>query len=732
MCSFQTIKKGVVTSLLLMFTLVEQPVSGQKRESLTGYLSQRFQQYISLLPREEVFVSTDRDEYISGEIIWFSVWLTDRQNSCPATSSKIVYLELLNAENKAVAQKRIFIEKGSGQGQIELSDTLYSGTYTIRAYTAGMKNFLPENCFLKDISIYNAYNSLVYKNKVYAEEKQNRGTVYEPGEYQAGRLFTMQINNSRQDTLKILIHAHEKFLTGNNNVLYLFIQTHGNINHVSREKITGEQTKITISKRSLIPGINQITLFDSIGQPVCERYIYTPETRIPVLIVHSADTVGTRSKVSVELSLNSPDSNSMKPVSLSVSVIPASCKKPAMEPAVSMLFGSEFGPLPARIMEGINTGEVPRLLTDSLLLNMKSNWTDWKWILADTLPGIKFRMEKENHFLSGNLFTHDQKHAGPGEFVLLSIPGKIPVFQYAITDKNGRFSFHLPLVREIQDLIIQPDNNSENFRINFESSFSDRILPSAVKTDSMRLPVLSRIAGMGINYQVGKIYGTSYTGTSGLSSFLSGVTHRRFYGKPDSEIRMKEWVKLSSMEEVFFEIVPNVTLKKNKSGYELLLTDPFGKILYDTPPVLLIDGVIIKDPAILADLNPEHVEKIDIIKERYMVGDYLFNGIVHVITRAGNYSNVVVPEEAVRMPYRIIDPESVFVSPDYSTSEMKNNREPDFRNTLYWNASVKPDNQGKLKFEFLTSDIRAEYEIIIHGITSEGKILSARKTIRVK
>jgi len=43
---------------------------------------------------------------------------------------------------------------------------------------------------------------------------------------------------------------------------------------------------------------------------------------------------------------------------------------------------------------------------------------------------------------------------------------------------------------------------------------------------------------------------------------------------------------------------------------------------------LMIDGVIIKDPALIANLEPEIVEKIDVIKEKYLVGKYFFPGIL--------------------------------------------------------------------------------------------------------
>jgi hypothetical protein len=720
---FQTLIKLFPTALFLLCFLETQNVFGQGKADMNDYLNQRFHRYCELFPREEVFVGSDREEYIAGEELWFNVWLVDKQSSTPSSDSKIIYLELLNPENIAISQKRINIVNCSGQGHIELPDTLTTGTYTIRAYTNWMKNFLPYNCFMKDIKIYNPFRSGIFKNKVFVENYSILNTNH---------LLTLKVNNIRPDTLEILVNAAKKYLSDNHNLFYLFIQTHGKTNHVSSERITDEPTKISIPKNLLIPGINQITLFNFKGQPVCERYIYTPEKRNNLLSIHVADSCRTRSKVSLELNIEGSMAVGPNSTNLIISVAPVTSRKGNIGLSEYMIFGSEFGLLPERIIKGRKIDELPRELMDSLLLNIKSNWMDWRSILSDTLPEFKFKVEREDHFLSGMFFTSNHQLARAGELLLLSTPGKVPIFQYARTNNEAKFTFNIPVGAEVQDLIIQPDDISKNYGIYLESSFSDKYLASEIRVDSIRKPMPSYLSKMGVNYQVGKIYGFSSVGTPFMSPSLSPINSKRFYGKPDEEIIMKDWAKLPLMEEVFFEIVPQVKLKKSGANYEMLLVDPLGKIRYDTPPVLMIDGVIIKDPGIIANLDPENVEKIDVVKKQYMVGDYLFNGIVNVITNSGDFGNVVVPPYAINLQYQVIDSVYTFKSPDYSSPEMNNRHEPDFRNTLYWNPSVKPGKDGKAKIEFWTSDIAGDYEVKVQGISSEGKIFNTNKIIKVK
>jgi len=86
----------------------------------------------------------------------------------------------------------------------------------------------------------------------------------------------------------------------------------------------------------------------------------------------------------------------------------------------------------------------------------------------------------------------------------------------------------------------------------------------------------------------------------------------------------------------------------------------------------------------------------------------------------------------MRIPYRVLDPVNSFVSPDYSTSDMKNSRIPDFRNTLYWNPSLKPDKTGKARVDFWTGDFVSDFEVNIQGISNDGKPVSVKKIIHVK
>jgi hypothetical protein len=195
---------------------------------------------------------------------------------------------------------------------------------------------------------------------------------------------------------------------------------------------------------------------------------------------------------------------------------------------------------------------------------------------------------------------------------------------------------------------------------------------------------------------------------------------------------MGDYIELPVMQEVFYELLPGVIMKQKKSEYEIQIADPVYNIVYDKPPVLFIDGVVVHEPSAIVGLEPDRIEKIDVIKDRYVIGDYLFCGLVNVITKASDYSDVNLPDYAVRLQYKAIEPVNAFLSPDYSSEEGIQSHIPDFRNTLYWNPSVRRDKDGKYMVEFWSSDLIGDYEINIQGITYEGKTVSLRQIMTIK
>ena len=414
-------KKGVLLSVSLSLSLCSL-LKGQGTD-IPGQIRSRLNAYLADYPREEIFIHSDRDEYIAGEDIWFNIYLIDRQTSKPSSHSNIAYFEILNSENRPVVQKRIRIEDGFGPGQGVIPDTLSSGVYTIRAYTSWMKNFMPQNCFSGEIKIYNALNNSSFK-----ETKPFSGNLASSAGSGSVTGVTslrvsMQANNDRPDNLIVRITSDDSWRKENNNRFYLLVQTHGVINYLHEQIVSEQRADIAISKTLLMPGINQVVLLNAKGQPVSEKYIYTPPADVQAAVLTAGESFDQRSQVSVELDFSKMSSGTKGLSNISVAVAPAAGSSNMQELSDYLVFGSEFGAAPWHFLNGRKLSDLGRNSIDSLLPYLGSNWIDWRKLMSGVNPDIVFPAEEKDHIITGRLLSNGGPKVEAGEFVTLSKPG---------------------------------------------------------------------------------------------------------------------------------------------------------------------------------------------------------------------------------------------------------------------------------------------------------------------
>lgn len=72
----------------------------------------QFDSYRKSALQEKMFVHTDKEYYLAGEICWFKIYLVDAAFHKPLDISKVAYAELLDNTNKPVVQAKIALEKG--------------------------------------------------------------------------------------------------------------------------------------------------------------------------------------------------------------------------------------------------------------------------------------------------------------------------------------------------------------------------------------------------------------------------------------------------------------------------------------------------------------------------------------------------------------------------------------------------------------------------------------------
>ncbi|RYF99263.1 MAG: hypothetical protein EOO02_17260, partial [Chitinophagaceae bacterium] len=123
-------------------------------------VEQQFAAFGNRNVQEKLFVHTDKEFYLAGEIIWYKLYYVDGINHHPIDLSKVAYIEILDQNNKPVMQGKNALKNSAGKGSFYLPSSVNSGNYKLRAYTAWMKNFDAGYFFEKNLTIVNSFKSL--------------------------------------------------------------------------------------------------------------------------------------------------------------------------------------------------------------------------------------------------------------------------------------------------------------------------------------------------------------------------------------------------------------------------------------------------------------------------------------------------------------------------------------------------------------------------------------------
>lgn len=120
----------------------------------------RLEQYSNVYLQEKLYMHTDKDFYLAGEVAWFKLYCVNASTHKPSTTSKVAYVEVIDRSLKPVLQAKIELTEKGGSGSFYLPLTLRSDQYSIRAYTSWMKNAGSQVFFEKHISIVNTLKQL--------------------------------------------------------------------------------------------------------------------------------------------------------------------------------------------------------------------------------------------------------------------------------------------------------------------------------------------------------------------------------------------------------------------------------------------------------------------------------------------------------------------------------------------------------------------------------------------
>jgi hypothetical protein len=121
-----------------------------------------------LLPKEKIFLFTDRTLYAVNEDILIKMEYLAENVIRNNPWSTVVYVELIRQDGYSLVQHKFHLSETGGSGIITIPEEIPSGVYFLKAYTKWMRNFPPDFYEYKPIKIINPFTETTDSLRVQA------------------------------------------------------------------------------------------------------------------------------------------------------------------------------------------------------------------------------------------------------------------------------------------------------------------------------------------------------------------------------------------------------------------------------------------------------------------------------------------------------------------------------------------------------------------------------------
>ena len=134
---------------IFLFLLTYTFCFSQEKSTVNAYVD-----YFNL-PRETLFLHTNKTTFLPGEEVWFKAYAYDRKSQLTSKATTNIRVGIFNKDGKQVDQKLFLAKDGFANGNIKIDSSFVSGDYYLKASTNWMKNFKEDDAFVTKIKVLN-------------------------------------------------------------------------------------------------------------------------------------------------------------------------------------------------------------------------------------------------------------------------------------------------------------------------------------------------------------------------------------------------------------------------------------------------------------------------------------------------------------------------------------------------------------------------------------------------
>jgi hypothetical protein len=579
----------------------------------------------------------------------------------------------------------------------------------------------------------------------------------------AGAKIQLVNHTSKEAIINVAVNSNEM----QDDVFYLANMYRGEVLFYQAFQMDGSSKLLKFDNNTLKPGINKLVLLDQMLRPVSERLLFSRNFELNDLVIETnARLYGKRKEI--QLLINDErfvDETDFSNLSVAVVHENAVPEKGFSKNILShLLIDSEIIGFFGSSLDLFTDSEISSEAKLRLVMLTHGYGSYfWNGIPSKTEP-LAFTQEAGINLkgLAKNTLTGTE--IANGEITIAIQKEDEVAFLTQNTDSLGNFVFPGLLFRDTATIHVQGKNEAGKMNIDVEiepifkstgASAGELKALAASKNEPAKLAALK--------YQIS---------TENRKYMLSnkakgGKETQKQTGNPDGHFRIYESadfvLEVGAFEQSHNNLldfmvgkVPGVDV--NGDDVRIRGASGFGN---GSLPLFLIDGVPLagtqsinfptevtgnsnedggpyskSDEQIIQTIRAiplSDVEKIEILKSPQNLATFGVkgaNGVIAIYTRRGK------PVTGNSIGKKIIENKVVgyskyrqFYSPLYAPDKV-NDEKPDLKTTLYWNPEATT-KKGKAELRFFSSDLPGKYEVIVEGISNDGKICIGSTEIEI-
>ncbi len=722
--------------------------------------------------KEKLILFSDRSLYIAGEKMLLTGKLQPIDTACNFLSN-IVYVEIINSQMQVLSKQKYFTKENILHAEIKIPNDFKSGYYLLRSYTNFMRNFgvnsyseqyfrvinpkqtldvnptaiseiqimsinrvdelnarlmikLPLNKAIKDIKVVNEEESQVHDFFVWP----NSYFAYSDYSFHAKEKYYLKIINSEGRIDKRLIESN---LNGKKSIIYslfdkylvvsvlsefgailedenneLFVYSIENNTKVLKKRLRSNGLKTySLSLSDFSQGLHLLLIKNINNENVAGTFVYRPFTvSAPIGLDLNHQSYQQYQNIQVDIELFDQ-----------IDILDIAVVKKGTFDDISTIPDVFFYNKNALLHYLENT----QLSSDSIVIQYNKllqtiDALQFVSLFAEketTIP-ISFLPESNHQILNGVLINNANGKPLPNENVYLSVFGESMDFQIFRTNVNGEFYFRLKDLKLEQNLFLAAQN---------QVSFSSHAKPEMEfdkRLSSWHAPYMyytkndaTFLNELYVNAQISQVEIAHAFRPSHKSLFF--IRDTTLF---DSDVFLKDYISLSTLKDVFREIVPSLSIGGGRQQSNLQLYDA-ERGIYKDNIIVFVDNVPVTNFDYLFKLSPELIERISVLNKAYYIGNYLVDGIVFITSKSG-----ILGLKEFSSPQSIFKYQGAL--PLIENTELPINQiaiqnAPIFLNTLYSSTFI-PKGEKKIKLSFNAGAHISDYTIQCRVLSKSGKV----------